>query len=240
MSWIAERLETTGRLQTPDEFPEDQSTDEPDWFRADAKATDEEAWIGGWEVPPDGNTKSARWFAFQIFKADFEWAFSKSSPKRVIASLEMLATICCIKLFSLNSARINNNSTCCLTGSTDNKGNTFIINKLMTTKFPSLLLLLELSETLRSLKVSLNLRWRNREANVEADQLTNQDYSSFSPNNRIVVNPVDIKWLVLDRLQGPAEQLYLDLQTMKKVKLSTVTGNTKTPAAKRLKWRDPW
>ena len=236
MTWIADRICTT---ETPDEVLVGNSVGDQDWFRADAKATETEAWIGGWEVPPNGDSRSARWFAFQVLRSDFPWAFSKSSPKKCIASLEMLATLCCIKLFSNGRTGLPATG-CCLTGSTDNQGNTFILNKLMTTKFPSLLLLLELSETLRVMKTSLNLRWRKRDENIEADQLTNLDFSSFKESLRIPIRPGEMEWLVFDKLQAPAEELYHELQALKKTKVTSVTSSFKTPPSKRLKWRDPW
>ena len=52
---------------------------------------------------------------------------------------------------------------------------------------------------------------------MDADQFTNQDYSSFDPALRIQVVPCKLEWLVFDKLQAPAEELYNELQTMKKV-----------------------
>ena len=91
------------------------------------------------------------------------WAFSKSSPNKVIAALELLATLIAVKLWIPDSDR--QASRVALRGFTDNQSNEALVKKAMTTKYPSSLVLLELAEELAAKKCDLNLTWIRRDLN---------------------------------------------------------------------------
>ena len=61
---------------------------------------------------------------------------------------------------------------CSCTGATDNQGNSFVVSKFMSTKFPLTLLLMELAEQLRSRGLELHLTWLPREMNQPPDDLS--------------------------------------------------------------------
>ncbi|CAE8694246.1 unnamed protein product, partial [Polarella glacialis] len=97
-------------------------------FRSDAKAEGGKAWIGAWETRFSLDPKG--WAP---------WAFSMKDPNRVIAALELLGNLAAGKVHCIS----------------DNLGNTYIVVKGMTTKYPIALILMELS-----VKVDpLNLKW---------------------------------------------------------------------------------
>jgi hypothetical protein len=52
-----------------------------------------------------------------------------------------------------------------------------------------MLINMQLSASLARARLSLNLKWRPREENVEADKLTNEEFDGFDAASR-----VDIKW----------------------------------------------
>ena len=61
---------------------------------SDAKADSQEASIGGWwseEAEPD--KWYVNWFAIQITRQRFPWAYDKHSPQRRISALELLGTV---------------------------------------------------------------------------------------------------------------------------------------------------
>ena len=154
-------------------------------FKSDAKAEGGRATIGGWEcrggVPPI----LARWFQVEIFEATTPWVFAKhGDPQRIIAALELLGTLLCLLLFNFKEESPHSGVTT-ISGTTDNRGNSFAMNKFMSTKWPLSPLLIELSEQLRSRQLELHLDWQRRDTNVEADQMTNEDYTSFTACNRI-------------------------------------------------------
>ena len=160
-----------------------------DLFRSDAKAENGQAFVGGWSCRKGLCTKEALWFSLEVTAENAPWAFAKASdPGRTIAALELLGTLLCLVLldFSFEELTCGNNVIC---GSTDNQGNSFILSKYFSTKWPITALLIETSEQLRTRGLELSLRWIRRELNTEADDLTNNEFGKFSPGNRI---PVDL------------------------------------------------
>ena len=84
--WLADRLENGDRLQRPCRPP---PGDEDLVFFTDAKAENGRAWIGGFlEMVPGCH---GPWFSLEVTREWAPWAFSKDSPNKVIASLELLS-----------------------------------------------------------------------------------------------------------------------------------------------------
>ena len=73
------------------------------------------------------------------------WAFSKSSPNKVIAALELLATLIGVKLF-VRESDSRQATRMAVRGYADNQSNEALIKRSMTTKFPSCLILMEMAE----------------------------------------------------------------------------------------------
>ena len=88
--WLAERLENGGRLQKPEP---------PLSFFTDAKAEDGRAWIGGFLELVDGC--QGPWFSLEVTPEWAPWAFAKGDPGKVIAALELLATLVGVRLWGV-------------------------------------------------------------------------------------------------------------------------------------------
>ncbi|CAE7451815.1 unnamed protein product, partial [Symbiodinium sp. CCMP2456] len=114
-------------------------------FFSDAKAEEGSAWVGGYLW--DGHS-ALQWYALEVLESWAPWAFIKKDLKRAIASLELLGTLICVKLWG-ERMKQRGKGQGHLTGGTDNQGNSYAVSKLMSTRFPLPLLLMELSETLR-------------------------------------------------------------------------------------------
>ena len=126
-----------------------------------------------------------------------------------------------------------------LSGTTDNLGNTFSVAKLMSSKFPAVVILAELAEQLRSRDMERDLAWAPRDQNEEADALTNLHFSEFDPALRVVVDPADIQWLIMNRMMDVAEDLYKQVkaqQAAPKVYVA-VKGKKKK---KKFRENNPW
>ena len=67
---------------------------------------------------------------------------------------------------------------------TDNQGNTYIINKHYTSKFPGCCLTMELVDRLTKADLYLRVEHRDRTLNVWADQLAALDATGFNPARR--------------------------------------------------------
>ena len=90
----------------------------------------------------------------------------------------------------------------------------------MSTKYPLTVLIMELSETLRTRDCELNLEWVPRERNQLADDLTNQKFDSFPGDRRVKFVGGDTRWLVLDHLMHKAQEFHEELTREKKRKIS--------------------
>ena len=117
-------------------------------------------------------------FSEKIERSWADWLFVKKDLKRIIASLELLATLVAVRLWTKTDSR--SNGVCWIRAGTDNQSNTYAISKMMSTKYPlATLLVMELSETLRARSCELNLHWIPRDRNQLADDLTNEKFDAF-------------------------------------------------------------
>ena len=178
-------------------------------FFTDAKATENEAWIGGFLQDRDGNIKE--WFSEKIEREWATWLFVKNDLKRIIASLELLATLVAVRLWTDNNGA-KSNGVCWVKAGTDNQSNTYAVSKMMSTKYPLTLLVMELSETLRANGCELNLQWIPRGKNQLADDLTNEKFDHFPGELRRRWIGGDTKWVVLDRMIFKSREFYEDLK----------------------------
>ena len=244
--WIKRRMELEGgRLQRVCDEPANSTS--ADWFRTDARVAENRAYVGGWECrDAAGNaidTKSAKWFAAEITQDLAPWVWAKKGDaQRVIAALELLGTILAIILFDpeRKSGGLRN---CSITGSTDNRGNSYIIKRMLSTKWPIMPLLIELSEQLRVRGVELHLRWLPRDDNTEADALSNLDFKDFTEERRIDFTLEKFPWIVFTELIEVTGKMYVEtvkrreeakVKKRKAGKVPCLRGN------KKLKWTDPW
>lgn len=149
--------------------------------------------VGGWEL------RSKRWFAVKLFPVDVPYLF-KASGKSQWASIsaELLASLFALKAFGWLEQSLDRKSlTLAIVGDTDNRANEALTVKRATTKWPLMAINMQLSSSLSKAKLLLGLSWRPREENVEADDLTNEDFSKFDPALRIDIS-FDISLADLD------------------------------------------
>ena len=154
-------------------------------FKADAKGEDHRVVLGGYEIIQG---QLGRWFSLEVSQEEAPWLFKKGKSSSTISAGELLASLTCILLFvdeGKDERRMQ--GTVAVTGATDNQGNSYIVSKLMTTKFPVGAILMETVKQLARRNLWLNLHWIPREQNTEADALTNLDFSKFDANRRVEV-----------------------------------------------------
>ena len=125
----------------------------------------------------------------------------------MIAALELLGTIIAVKLFAGKWSH-NALGTCGITGSTDNRGNSYAVTKMMSTKWPLTALIIELSEELRANNLELHLEWLPRDLNEEADALSNLDTSGFDPSLEMKIDTSKLGWRVLDELMPASSAMF--------------------------------
>ena len=88
----------------------------------------------------------------------------------------------------------------CLYAGTDNRSNEFLSSKRTTTKWPLMLINLQLSSLLSKARLSLNLRWRPREHNTIADDITNSEFTQVDTARRIPMTYADVPTSIIHRL----------------------------------------
>ena len=137
-----------------------------------------------------------------------------------------------------------------MTGSalTDNRGNSYVVSRMMTTKFPLCAVLMELTEQLELRGSWLQVSWTPRDQNAEADALTNGHFHQFDPANRINLRPEDMSWVLLDEMLkagGATTEELLALKAQKRAlklrskELKKQLKKKKLPSDS-LKVREPW
>lgn len=211
-------------------------------YWTDAKAEGMTVVVAGYERTSIGaDTRSCRWFAYTLTPQNAAWAFIKEKQAfRVIAALELYASLLCLLLF-LPQEQQSATMGIVLTGMTDNKSNTSLVAKAMSSKFPLYIVLIEFTEQLLAKGVSLELKWTPREHNQDADDLTNSKQDNFSQDLRIDTPLEELPWKVLPELMRTATDLYKDIKSSKEQKLlDTPHKLRKTRPQEKLKRKDPW
>ena len=128
---------------------------------------------------------------------------------------------------------------------TDNQGNSFLLERLLTTKYPLGVVLMELACQAGRKRASLRARWIPRLQNEEADALTNCEFHHFRKENRIEVDLGKLGFLVMDELFEVGESYMSELAELKEGEKRRAAAEGKTPGKKRskgepLRERDPW
>eukprot|EP00435_Cladocopium_sp_Y103_P067626 s1270_g30.t1 len=167
-----------------------------DMFRTDAKCACGFIVLAGWEL------SSRRWFAVKVLPGDASYMFKQSGDSQwASAAAELLASLMALWAFGwLSSGRERKALEISLRGGTDNLANEALTTRRSTTKWPLLAVNMQLSSSLAKCRMALNLKWRPREENTEADSLTNEDFSSFDLNKRINICLKDVDLAILNDL----------------------------------------
>ena len=235
LEWLAEQFE--GRERVPYGVP---ITHTGERYRADAKAEGDKVVLGGWEVRGSGgHPGQARWYSLRLTRADIPWAYTRGDPFRSIAALELLATLVCVLVFEPREPTLAG-GLISLTAAGDNQSNGFTLDRLASTKYPLYLVLMEVSEQLRSRNLLLSVAWRPRDENEEADALTNENFTGFDLSKRIDVKWEDLSFRVLPKLVRAAESLFEQLREARRLERPQATKDAAVRARKRLRERDPW
>ena len=192
--------------QRPKVFAEEQ-------FRTDAKCTDTSVVLGGWEI------STRRWFSISLSREQVPFLFKPDGggAQWASTSAELLASLAALRAFGwLDGGRTRRTMQFSIFAGTDNRANDLLSNKRSTTKWPLMLVNMKLSSCLAKSRLTLDLRWRPREENQEADELTNEIFTSFSMDDRVPLSLTDLDlglvnsvWqtkLQFDLMRGEAKQ----------------------------------
>ena len=165
-------------------------------FRTDAKCTDTVVVLAGWEL------QSKRWFSLKLGPAEVPYFFKPEKGSQwASTSVELMATLVALHAFGwLDHSKERKALDVVLSAGTDNRANEALSAKRSTTRWPLMAVNMQMSSALARARLSLALRWRPREENVEADQLTNEIFTGFDPALRVVLALGDMDLSVLNFL----------------------------------------
>jgi hypothetical protein len=208
-------------------------------FRTDAKAEGDEMWIGGWASGQSQDPYKCQWFAERVSHVDAPWFHMAGQSYRAISSLELLATMVGVLLFE---APPNTKASFVCSAGTDNRGNSLLTARWLTTSFPLVAALMELATILQGRALSLELHWAPRLQNALADSLTNQDFKSFNPALRLRFSFKDYKSLIMKEMLDVGTSLYQDIAEWQPRKRGSQhhAGSSRRPKSSKLSARDPW
>ena len=169
-------------------------------FHTDAKCDDGFVVLGGWDSRQDPSV--AKWFSVVVKPSDAPYLFDEHGKSQwSSASSELLATLTALWVFGhLEESRSQRRLPVAVVGATDNQSNERLLRKQSTTKWPLMLINMQLSHLLRKACLRLSLTWKPREENKLADALTNQDFSSFSLEQRVDVAFSDLPLTLLNEM----------------------------------------
>ena len=250
LRWIMKKLQQPGGRFMSSLSNTDLSAE---LFRADAKAQQDDVVIGGWETGHTLDPKKARWYSLRLEKSSSFWIHWKGEPYKVIAALEMMATLVSLMVFLPEEEPVQGFAK--ITGLGDNSGNRYCVAKMMTSKFPLNIVLMELSEQLEKRKLWLQLDWIKRDTNVEADALTNEDFHDFDPKLRMPIKIEDLKFVLLSDYMKEGLDLFKQIEDRKAARKEererrkglgvldehhAKSKKSKGDPESKLKFRDPW
>ena len=129
--------------------------------------------------------------------------------------MEMLASLFGVLAFWPEGPGLDGTAVLGGTGITDNKGNSYIIARMMTTKFPLCAVLMELTEQLAARDSWLKLSWVPRQQNEEADALTNACFDGFDPGRRVVIDPSTIEWKIMGEMMKAGGGMVEELERLR-------------------------
>ncbi|CAK0885329.1 unnamed protein product, partial [Prorocentrum cordatum] len=154
--------------------------------RIDATADGDFIVLGGWATGPSPDPGKARWFSHVLGKEDIPWAHERGDPFRVVASLELMAAVYGV-VFLLDPAQAmaGGRGRISFSAGTDSQGNSGLVRKWLTTMWPLCAVAMELGSRLAEADLDLDLAWRRRDINVEADALTNEKFEGFDMGRRV-------------------------------------------------------
>ena len=125
-----------------------------------------------------------------------------------------------------------------LSGKTDNKGNSHILAKLMTTSFPLCAVLMQLTTDLSARGVELDLEWIPRDENDLADALSNGRIEGMDPKLRRRFRLADLE--VFEEIRNAGEECYRDIALRKATKKQEDDIRPRRKPEDKLRNAQPW
>ena len=204
-------------------------------FRTDAKCEGNRVVLGGWELKGDSDPKKARWFALELSPDDAPWLFdTEHLPSRSTVA-ELMGTLVALEVFGYfkPGARPRQVE---LEAGTDNLATEHISRKGSSNKFPLAYVQIQLGLKCYLSGLIFRLRWRPRETNVEADDLTNLKFDRFSMDRRCLISWKELDWSMMDELLRFREEVQGWKEEKRKLPKVQASASKRQKMAAKTKW----
>ena len=194
------------------------------------------------------DTREAPQFSITLTRATAPWAYARGDPFRTIASLKLLGSlVSLVLLVFVEERRGESSSLIIMKRSTDSQGDSFLYDRLLTTRCPLGVVLMELAHQMKLRRMLLQARWVTRPHNQEADDLKNYELRHFDPKKRAQADLQDLNFRIMNQLFEVGDDYIKQLEAVReseKRKAQTKTSggqNRKAPKRYRpLRESDPW
>lgn len=129
---------------------------------------------------------------------------------------------------------------------TDNQGNSYLLDKLLTTKYPLGVVLMELAVQVGLRNATLRANWIPRLQNEEADALTNSEFHHFDLSKRIEVDLEKLGFVVMNDFFAVGDTYLAELAELKasekerKARAPQMDRPQKRRHSDTLREKDPW
>ena len=178
-------------------------------FRTDAKCEEGRIVLGGCLSFGGTPPAEAAWYSLEIRPHQAPWLFRGANHESTWASTsaELLASLIAIKVFQVEKLAGPGQKSHLVRcgGGTDNKAADHLVQKRLSTKVPLMFILMDYLAHCETVGLRCQMDWRPRDANIEADDLTNQVYDKFSLDKRIHLTWEDLSFPMLDLLVSFSE-----------------------------------
>ena len=216
-------------------------------FRVGANAEGLDIGVGGWlpAIKEDGSIDkaSSSWFAVTLDEQTAPWAFHRGLPFKTISALELYGVTLGMIAFAVaapegEAAR----GSVLVTGLTDSRDASLVFGRGATSSFPLCLLAMEASAQMEARGLLLDLGRVPREANVEADALSNLTFAGFTEENRVPLDVAKIPFIVLPELLETASGFFQEAASRKAARRieAAPEPQLKIPKSASLRVREPW
>ena len=153
----------------------------------------------------------------EVFPAEAPYLFDAAGKSQwASASAELLASFAALWAFGhLEPGPRVRKIPVAVSGITDNRSNQSLAVKQSSTKWPLMIINMQVSHHLMRAALRLSLTWRPREENTLADDLTNGRFDSFLADHRMHFLFKDMPLGLLDKLwatKGQFDRLRKELQ----------------------------
>ena len=204
-------------------------------FRTDAKCDEGRVILGGWELGREADPKKSRWFALEVSAADAPWLFDTDHLPSRSTVAELLASLIALEVFGHFKAGSHPRRVT-LEAGTDNLATEHVTRKGSSNKFPLSYVQIQLGLKCYLHGLVFRLRWRPRETNVEADDLTNLRFDRFSPHLRCEVCWKELDWTMMDELLKFREEVQSWKEEKRRHPPVPAHSSKKQKLASKTKW----